>query len=135
MFPFDRIELRGLVITTIIGTLPHERTLAQPLQIDLSLFVNLRQAGQSDDLGDTVHYGEVTERVAQVVRGAQDRLLERLAERVAESVLAIPRVEAVEVTVAKLRPPVPEQLHSTAVHILRHRRDYPVQAPPKSLSS
>jgi dihydroneopterin aldolase/2-amino-4-hydroxy-6-hydroxymethyldihydropteridine diphosphokinase len=69
------------------------------------------------------------------VRGAQDRLLERLAERVAESVLAMPRVEAVEVTVAKLRPPVPEQLHSTAVHILRHRRDYPVQAPPKSLSS
>lgn len=135
MFPFDRIELRGLVITTIIGTLPHERTLAQPLQIDLSLFVNLRQAGQSDDLGDTVHYGEVTERVAQVVRGAQDRLLERLAERVAESVLAMPRVEAVEVTVAKLRPPVPEQLHSTAVHILRHRRDYPIQAPPKSLSS
>lgn len=135
MFPFDRIELRGLVITTIIGTLPHERTLAQPLQIDLSLFVNLRQAGQSDDLGDTVHYGEVTERVAQVVRGAQDRLLERLAERVAESVLAMPRVEAVEVTVAKLRPPVPEQLHSTAVRILRHRRDYPVQAPPKSLSS
>ena len=100
MFPFDRIELRGLVITTIIGTLPHERTLAQPLQIDLSLFVNLRQAGQSDDLGDTVHYGEVTERVAQVVRGAQDRLLERLAARMAESVLAMPRVEAVEVTVA-----------------------------------
>ena len=134
MFPFDRIELRGLVITTIIGTLPHERTLAQPLQIDLSLFVNLRQAGQSDDLGDTVHYGEVTERVAQVVRSAQDRLLERLAERVAESVLAIPRVQAVEVTVAKLRPPVPEQLHSTAVRILRHRHDYPVQAPPEPLS-
>lgn len=134
MFPFDRIELRGLVITTIIGTLPHERTLAQPLQIDLSLFVNLRQAGQSDDLGDTVHYGEVTERVAQVVRGAQDRLLERLAERVAESVLAMPRVEAVEVTVAKLRPPVPEQLHSTAVHILRHRHDYPIQSPPEPLS-
>ena len=134
MFPFDRIELRGLVITTTIGVLEQERAIAQPLQLDLSLLVNLRQAGQSDDLGDTVHYGEVTERVAQVVRSAQDRLLERLAERVAESVLAIPRVQAVEVTVAKLRPPVPEQLHSTAVRILRHRHDYPVQLPPESLS-
>ena len=60
MFPFDRIELRGLVITTTIGVLEQERAIAQPLQLDLSLLVNLRQAGQSDDLGDTVHYGEVT---------------------------------------------------------------------------
>ena len=120
----DRIEIRGLLVTTVVGVLPHERTMAQPLRIDLDLFVNLRDAGRTDELTDTANYGTVAERVAEVVRESKDMLLERLADRVAQVVIAIDRVEAVEVTVTKLRPPVPEQLESTAVHIRRHRGDY-----------
>jgi FolB domain-containing protein len=120
----DRIEIRGLVVTTVVGVLPHERTIAQPVRIDLDLFVNLRDAGRTDELTDTANYGTVTERVAKIVRESKDILLERLADRVAEAVIGIDRVEAVDVTVTKLRPPVPEQLESTAVHIHRHRRDY-----------
>lgn len=52
-----------------------------------------------------------------MVRESKDILLERLADRVAEVVISIDRVEAVEVTVTKSRPPVPEQLESTGVHI------------------
>jgi FolB domain-containing protein len=120
----DRIEIRGLVVTTVVGVLPHERTIAQPVRIDLDLFVNLRDAGRTDELSDTANYGTVAERVAKVVRESKDILLERLADRVAEVVISIDRVEAVDVTVTKLRPPVPEQLESTAVHIRRHRGDY-----------
>ena len=120
----DRIEIRGLLVTTVVGVLPHERMMAQPLRIDLDLFINLRDAGRTDELLDTANYGTVAEQVAEVVRGSKDVLLERLADRVAEMVLGIDRVEAVEVTVMKLRPPVPEQLESTAVRIRRHRGDY-----------
>lgn len=120
----DRIEIRGLVVTTVVGVLPHERTIAQPVRIDLDLFVNLRDAGRTDELTDTANYGTVAERVAKVVRESKDVLLERLADRVAKVVIAIDRIEAVEVTVTKLRPPVPEQLESTGVHIRRHRGDY-----------
>ena len=120
----DRIEVRGLLVTTVVGVLAHERTMAQPLQIDLDLHVDLRDAGRTDDLSDTANYGDVAERVALIVRESKDALLERVADRIAEMVVGIDRVEAVDVTVTKLRPPIPEQLDSTAVRIHRHRRDY-----------
>ena len=80
----DRIEIRGLLVTTVVGVLPHERTMAQPLRIDLDLFVDLRDAGRTDELTDTANYGTVAERVAEVVRASKDLLLERLADRVAQ---------------------------------------------------
>lgn len=122
--PLDRIEVRGLVVTTMVGVLAHEREIAQPVRVDLDLYVDLRDAGRTDDLADTANYGDVAERVANVVREAKDVLLERLADRVAETVVALDRVEAVDVTVTKLRPPIPEQLESTAVRIRRHRSDF-----------
>jgi dihydroneopterin aldolase / 2-amino-4-hydroxy-6-hydroxymethyldihydropteridine diphosphokinase len=120
----DRIEVRGLVVTTVVGVLPHERTIAQPLQIDIDLHVDLRDAGRTDDLSDTADYGDVAERVAAIVRESKDALLERLVDRIAEMLVAIDRVDSVDVTVTKLRPPIPEQLDSTAVRIHRSRRDY-----------
>jgi dihydroneopterin aldolase/2-amino-4-hydroxy-6-hydroxymethyldihydropteridine diphosphokinase len=120
----DHIAVRGLVVTTIVGVLRHEREIAQPLQIDIDLSVDLRDAGRSDDLADTANYGDVAERVATVVREAKDVLLERLADRIAEELVTIERVEAVDVTVTKLRPPIPEHLDSTAVRISRTRADF-----------
>jgi len=117
----DQIEIRGLVVTTLVGVLAHEREIAQPIQIDLDLHVDLRDAGHSDDLQDTANYGDVVERVASLVRESKDRLMERLADRICELVLATAHVESVEVTVTKLRPPIPEQLVSTAVRLHRRR--------------
>jgi dihydroneopterin aldolase/2-amino-4-hydroxy-6-hydroxymethyldihydropteridine diphosphokinase len=119
----DTVEIRGLTVTTVVGVLPHEREIAQPLRIDLDLHVDLRDAGQSDELNDTANYGDVAERVAHEVRSSKDLLLERVAERVAELVLTIDRVEAVDVTITKLRPPIPEQLDTTAVRIHRSVTD------------
>jgi dihydroneopterin aldolase/2-amino-4-hydroxy-6-hydroxymethyldihydropteridine diphosphokinase len=120
----DRIDINGLVVTTIVGALPHEREIAQPVRIDLSLHVDLRDAGRTDELGDTANYGEVTSRVADAVRESKDVLLERLAERVAEIAVGFDRVEGVEVTVTKVRPPIPEQIETTAVRIHRRRADF-----------
>ena len=120
----DRIDINGLVVTTVVGALPHERETAQPVRIDLSLHVDLRDAGRTDELGDTANYGDVTQRVAETVRESKDILLERLAERVAEVAVAFDRVEGVEVTVTKIRPPIPEQIENTAVRIQRRRADF-----------
>ena len=122
----DRIEINGLMVTTVVGALPHEREIAQPLRVDLSLVVDLHDAGRSDELGDTVHYGEVTDRVAAVVRENKDVLLERLADRIAEVVVGFDRVEAVELTVTKLRPPIAEHVETTSVSIRRTRAEYDV---------
>jgi len=115
----DRIELRGLRVVGTHGVLPEEQSRAQPFEVDLDLEADLRDAGRSDELADTVDYGGLAERVASVVRSERHALLERLAERIAEAALADGRVRSVTVTVRKLRPPVPVDLASAGVRVVR----------------
>jgi 7,8-dihydroneopterin aldolase/epimerase/oxygenase len=118
----DRIELRGLRLVGICGALPEERDRAQPLEVDLDVEVDLSAAGTSDDLADTVDYGAIGDRVADAVAAGSPRLLEHLAADVAGAVLGVDaRIDAVEVAVRKLRPPVPHDLASSGVRIRRGR--------------
>jgi 7,8-dihydroneopterin aldolase/epimerase/oxygenase len=129
----DVIELRGLRLSGICGALPEERHRAQPLEIDLDVVADLRTAGRTDDLVETVNYAEVVDAVEAVVAEGRPFLLEHLAEGIAGAVLALDRVEAVTVAVRKLRPPVPQQLASSGVRITRAgpsgRGSGPVGAP------
>ncbi len=125
----DQIRISQLRAMAVIGALPHEREGRQPLQIDLVLEVDLHDAGRSDDLDDTVHYGLVAERVIDVATETKDVLLERLAARLAEEVLAFPRVDAVEVTVTKLRPPIPVDAGTTSVTIHRTALEHGAAGP------
>src|SRR5580704_14509323 len=119
----DRIELRGLRALGTHGVLPEEQERAQPFEVDLDLEVDLRRAGRSDRLDDTVDYGAVTAAIAGVVAGAHSNLLEHLAERIAAAALeaGAPHAAAVTVSVRKTRPPVPCELASAGVTIHRRR--------------
>jgi dihydroneopterin aldolase len=118
----DRIELRGLRALGVCGVLPEEQARPQPLEVDLDLVADLSRAGSTDALADTIDYGILVAQVEAIVTGEPVRLLERLAERIADVVLADDRVVEVEVAVRKLRPPVPQQLDTTGVRIVRRRR-------------
>jgi len=117
----DRIELRGLQVMGTHGVLPEEQQRRQPFGIDVDITADLRAAGRSDDLADTINYGEVAEAVASEVEGAHADLLEHLAERIAQRVLAMAgsRATSVTVTLRKLRPPIPVHSSSVAVRITR----------------
>jgi dihydroneopterin aldolase/2-amino-4-hydroxy-6-hydroxymethyldihydropteridine diphosphokinase len=115
----DQILVSDIRVLAVVGALAHERESAQPLRIDLVLDVDLHDAGRSDELDDTVHYGLVAETAVATAVESKDVLLERLATRIADGVLEYPRVEAVEVTVTKLRPPIPVEVATTAVCIRR----------------
>lgn len=115
----DRIELRGLRVTATHGVLPEEQTRAQPFELDLDIEADLRRAGASDSLDDTVDYGAAAEAAARVVATERHALLERVAERVAEELLRHRGVQSVTVTIRKLRPPVPVDLASAAVRVTR----------------
>ena len=118
----DAIELRGLRFVAICGALPEERTRPQPLEVDLRVEADLAPAGRSDDLTDTIDYGRLCDEVAGVVDGGEPQLLEHLAQAIVDAVLAVDqRIDAVEVSVAKLRPPVPHALATSAVRIHRRR--------------
>ncbi|MBV9412624.1 MAG: dihydroneopterin aldolase, partial [Acidimicrobiia bacterium] len=91
----DRIELRGLRAMGTHGALPEEQVRAQPFEVDVDLYADLRAAGESDVLGDTVDYGALAEAVERVVTREQFQLLERLADRIADEVRRDTRVESV----------------------------------------
>jgi dihydroneopterin aldolase/2-amino-4-hydroxy-6-hydroxymethyldihydropteridine diphosphokinase len=103
--------------------LPEEHTRSQPFEVDIDLEIDLRPAGRSDALDDTVDYGAVAEAVVAIVEGPHSQLIEHLAERIAAAALAIasPDATAVTVRVRKTRPPIPFELASAGVTIRRRR--------------
>src|SRR3954452_3397759 len=118
----DRIELRGLRVVAVVGVLPEERERAQPFEVDLDVEADLSAAGASDDLADTIDYGHLVAVAETVVQTVRAQLLARVVQVLADEVLAADeRIAAVEVTVRKLRPPVPADLATSAVRIVRRR--------------
>ena len=112
--------MRGLRVVGVHGALPEEEQRAQPFEVDLDLAADLTTAGTTDALADTIDYGLVVGVVERTVSHERHRLLERLAARIADEVLAVdPRIDKVTVTVRKLRPPVPVDLASAGVSITR----------------
>jgi dihydroneopterin aldolase / 2-amino-4-hydroxy-6-hydroxymethyldihydropteridine diphosphokinase len=117
----DRIELRGIRAVGIIGVLTEERRRAQPFEIDLDIEMDLTEAGRSDDLKHTLNYGPPLDMVQRIVTEEGHELLERVAARIIEEVMIDARVDAVEVVVRKVRPPVPVDVDTTAVRLHRTR--------------
>jgi 7,8-dihydroneopterin aldolase/epimerase/oxygenase len=115
----DRIELRGLRLLGVHGVHEEELLASQPFEVDLDLELDTSHAARSDDLSDTADYGLVLDAVAKVVAGPPRRLLEALASDVADAALAVAHVRAVTVAVRKLDPPVPYEIGSTGVRIVR----------------
>ncbi|MGE0511247.1 MAG: 2-amino-4-hydroxy-6-hydroxymethyldihydropteridine diphosphokinase [Acidimicrobiia bacterium] len=115
--------MTGIRAVGIIGVLPEEQERPQPFEIDIVIELDARRAGHTDDLEFSVDYGVAIELATKVIEREPALLLERVATRIAEEILGLARVDAVEVVVKKLRPPVPQDLASTAVRVRRRRAD------------
>ncbi len=121
MEPLDRIELTGLRVRGNHGVFDFEREQGQYFVIDVTLHLPLDAATASDDVADTVHYGELADQIAEIVGGEPVNLIETLAERIADAVLRDARVHAVEVTVHKPQAPIAQTFDDVAVTIMRRR--------------
>ncbi|MGV9195336.1 dihydroneopterin aldolase [Microbacterium sp. MC2] len=117
----DRIAITGIRATGFHGVYEHERREGQEFIADVVLFLSLREAGSTDDVADTVHYGEVAEEVAAVLAGDPVDLIETVAQRIADRVLARPLVQEVTVTVHKPQAPITVPFGDVAVTITRAR--------------
>ncbi len=113
----DRIRIRDLHCRCLIGIRDNERKRKQDLLINLTLYADLKKAGRSDRIEDTVNYSDVEKKVALLVESSEFFLLERLAESIAETCLAVPGVEKVRVCLEKDR--TLHSARSAAVEILR----------------
>ncbi|MFN2389529.1 MAG: dihydroneopterin aldolase [Actinomycetota bacterium] len=117
----DRIVVRDLRVPTHIGATEQERATLQEVVVQLEIGIDLRSAGTTDDLTETLDYATVVHEVAALVAAANVRLLENLAEHVAALVLAMSGVRSVVVEVAKASVPVPQDVGTVAVRIERRK--------------
>ena len=118
----DRIELTGLRVRGHHGVFDFERRDGQDFVVDAVLELDTDLAATSDELADTIHYGELAGGLAAVIAGEPVNLLETLVARLAGVCLLDPRVAAATVTVHKPQAPIPLSFGDVAVTIRRERR-------------
>lgn len=97
----DRIFLTDLRVETIVGIWDWERKIKQTVSIDLEMAANIEKAAAADSIDDTLNYKLVAKRVQQFVSESSFKLVETLAEKIAEIVLTEFDVPWVEVRVSK----------------------------------
>lgn len=120
----DRLTLRNMRFQARHGVLAHEKTDAQPFEIDLVVHADLREAGRSDSLERTVDYAALFDLVQAIVTGPSFDLIEALADAIARAVLAATHpglVDAVEVRVRKPQAPIDGVLDTVEAALLRRR--------------
>jgi len=118
----DCIHLTGLRAFGYSGYLEAEQVLGQWFQVDLTLWVDLSKAAESDRLEDTYDYRSDVAAVLSLIRTERFRLIERLAGAIADIMLSSGRVEQVTVRLTKVNPPIPDFTGQVAVEITRARR-------------
>ena len=97
----DSIFLSDMKVETIVGIWDWERKIRQTVSIDLQMGADIRRAAASDSIDDTLNYKLVAKRVQQFVSDSSFKLVETLAENIAEVVISEFEVPWVEVRVNK----------------------------------
>jgi dihydroneopterin aldolase len=118
----DRILIPGLPVRARVGVPDAERATPQDLEIHVELRLDLRRAGEQDDLAHTVDYDAACARVASVANSREFRLIETVAEACATDLLAaFPRVDEVRVEVRKPQALRARSVAFAAVEVTRRR--------------
>jgi dihydroneopterin aldolase len=104
----DSIQITGIRCYGYTGYLPEEQVLGQWFEVDLTLWLDLALAGQSDKIEETVDYREAIAIVKQQIKTAKFALVEKLTAEIAESILRLEKVRQVRIRLSKLAPPIPD---------------------------
>jgi len=116
----DRIIIKDLLVRCIIGVNDEERQEAQDVIINLSLFINSKKAGKSDQIEDTVDYHIIKNHIMSESQTWRFHLIEALAETIAGICLEYHGVRKVTVRVEK--PSALRFSRSVSVEITRGRK-------------
>ena len=115
----DRIVLTGLRVFGRHGVFDFETQQGQDFVVDITAWLDLTAAARSDDVADTLHYGELAEFAASVVGGPPRKLIETVAAEIADGVMLRWPVVAAEVCVHKPPAPIPLSFADVSVTIRR----------------
>ncbi|KAF8408210.1 hypothetical protein HHK36_007354 [Tetracentron sinense] len=119
----DKLILRGLKFHVSHRVKPEERKLGKKFLVDVDAWLDLRAAGKSDNLSDTISYTEIYHIVREVLEGPPQNFLESVAHLIASTTLTkFPQISAIRVKVGKPHVAVHGPVDYLGIKILRHRR-------------
>ena len=118
----DKIILTGIEIYGHHGCTVEEQTRGQIIKVDLEIFLDLEASGKSDELDDTVDYSKILFDVEKIVAGKSCKLIEKVAEDVAEKILSYEKISAVKVTLHKPFANLPIKYDDVAVEMFREKK-------------
>lgn len=118
----DKIFLNQMEFYGYHGVFPEENRLGQRFAVDLEIELDLSKAGESDNLADSINYGELYEICKGIVEGRTFKLVESIAEHIASEILTqYKQIHFCTIKVYKPDPPIPGHYKSVAVEIKRGR--------------
>lgn len=120
----DQIIIHNLEVFCNHGVYKEENVLGQKFLVDVVIYTDNRMAGLSDRLEDSINYGEVCRLIEDIMKQQNDKLIERVAERIASGILRkYSPVDSVDVEVKKPWAPVMRHIEyaSVKIHRGRHR--------------
>ncbi|MBY0124435.1 dihydroneopterin aldolase [Bacillus sp. S/N-304-OC-R1] len=118
----DKITLNKMAFYGYHGVFQEETRLGQRFFVDLTVETDLKKAGQTDHLEDSINYAELYQVCKEIVEGKPFKLVEAVAEKIAGEMLnRFKTISQVTVRVVKPDPPIPGHYESVAVEITRSR--------------
>lgn len=121
----DKIIMNNLAFYSYHGAMKEENVLGQKFYLDIELSCDISDAGKTDKVEDTVHYGEVYNIIKNIMDNEQYNLIEKVAERIIEDIFEeFNKVKEIEVTVKKPEAPVPGIYDYFGVKIRRRKKEF-----------
>jgi dihydroneopterin aldolase len=117
----DRIFVSEIECLSSIGVSAGERATPQTLSVDVEVICDLGPAARSDSIADSLDYGTIVSTVVDLAGQREYKLLETLAERIADAILSGLGGESIRVLVRKPSPPLPTPLGFVSVEVSRRR--------------
>ncbi len=118
----DKIIIRDLLLRTIIGLNDWEREKKQDVVLNITLYIDIKKPGQSDDIKHTTNYKAITKHVIDVVENSDYKLLEKLVSHVAYDIVNKFDVKKTTVSIDKLH--ALRFSRSVALEITREKHDF-----------
>ncbi len=120
----DKILINQMAFYGYHGLFPEENKLGQRFYVDIQLMLDLKNSSKSDDMNDSINYGDVFELIKGIMEGKPKNLIEAVAEDISDALFqAFDLLSACTVKVIKPDPPIPGHYQSVAVEITRERTE------------
>ncbi len=117
----DVIRLKNMIFYAHHGYYEAERELGQKFEVDMEIQCDFKAAAASDDLKMTIDYRKIYKIAKDIFENSKFKLIETVAERIADQVLQLPGIHNILIRVRKPHVPLNGLLDCVEIEIFRER--------------